>query len=97
MLPDHRSRTGLHHERLTTTPTPPAADEPTYRVGLFRRIAGAKDWAAEHYRVTGALDVRDVLNWAARHPRADRFTVDLEAPTSSGATLVRLVGDLPNP
>lgn len=53
--------------------------------------------SADEYRLTGAADVEEVLDWARQHVRADqRFVVYAECGDLSRNGLVRLWGEDPN-
>lgn len=61
-------------------------EEPVYVVDLH----GAPDRPAERWRLVGAGDVLEVLEWVARHQRGRAAAVSLEVEDAGGFSLVQL-------
>ena len=75
-------------------------DEPAYRVYFWHQPAARVDvrrddvmWHCDEHRLTGALDVSEVLNWARSTARTDQtFTVYVEHHDGERPGLIRLMG-----
>lgn len=78
-------------------------DQPVYRVYFWGRQSPQREvreadmgYAAVEYRLTGAADVLEVLEWARRTAGPEQiFVVYVEQADDDGPGLIKLLGDDP--
>lgn len=80
------------------------AERPVYRVYFWHQPPAPPDvgqeqvgWHCDEYRLTGATDVEEALNWARGRAKADQtFVLYAECGDVKGQGLLRLWGVDPN-